>query len=456
MSEPRRGTNPNGDDDAADAEPSLDAFLQTLMLSRLIERDKVGTHLTAAASGIRGSAKAFADYLVAAGELTHYQAKKLLGGRWRGMIVGRYQILAPLGRGGMGTVYLARLHRENADAASSLVALKVLPPKRAQEEERTLFRFRREMELGKHLDHPNITRTLATGEQQGVHFIAMEFVEGHSLRQRVEERGPLAAADAARLFVDVADALQHAHERGLIHRDLKPSNIMVTPEGRAKILDLGLALLVDEALPEDPTMLGGERYILGTMDYIAPEQTADATNVSPQSDLYSLGCSLYYAASGQPPFPGGTALQKMRRHRTAAAPPAESINSAVPQAFARIIEKLLAKAPADRPPTAAAVRELLMPWASAAPLPAAAVHTEREVVAEIDKPNIDPSLWEAIPVAEVDEAADQEIRMVRPGRKQPRQQDTDTQQALIFVFGGCALICSLVLLAILVSLLQRL
>jgi serine/threonine protein kinase len=312
----------------------------------------------------------------------------------------------------MGTVYLAKRMGETAgDAedgpnpdpsspASTLVALKILPPKRAREEERALLRFRREMELSRHLAHPNVTRTFDAGEAGGVHYIAMEYVPGHSLRQLVGKGGPLPIADAARLFADVAAGLAHAHARGLIHRDLKPSNIMATPDGRAKILDLGLALLVDEALPEDRTIVGGEGYILGTMDYIAPEQTSDATNVGPWSDIYALGCSLYYAVTGIPPFPGGTSLQKMKWHRTAAAPAADMINPGVPVGFARIIEHLMAKRPEDRPGSAEAVRALLLPWAGESMTRAAeppAPHSDRDAVAEIDTRALAPGLWDATP-----------------------------------------------------------
>jgi len=201
-----------------------------------------------------------------------------------GTNLGPYQILAPLGRGGMGTVYLARVQARERESASgrageeekppplpslpfspspflpfapAVIALKVLPPKRAREEARTLLRFRREMEIGRHLDHPNITRMFDAGEVDGIHYLAMEYVPGLSLRQLVGTGGPLPVGDAARLFADVAAGLAHAHEHGLIHRDLKPSNIMVTPLGQAKILDLGLALTVDEVLPEDPTIVGG-------------------------------------------------------------------------------------------------------------------------------------------------------------------------------------------------------
>src|SRR5262245_28373166 len=223
-------------------EVSRDGFLQSLTRSRLLPADRVQS-VAAAQTGL--SARGLADYLISTGELTHYQTEKLLQGLWQGLVLGPYHVLAPIGRGGMGTVYLARDSRLAAVGIdSALLALKVLPARRAREEERTLHRFRREMELGRHVEHPNITRTFDAGEVGGVHYIAMEYVPGHSLRQVVNQGGPLSVPDAARVFADVIAGLHHAHKAGLIHRDLKPSNIMVTPEGRGKVLDFGLALLM--------------------------------------------------------------------------------------------------------------------------------------------------------------------------------------------------------------------
>jgi len=256
--------------------------------------------------------------------------------------------------------------------------------------------------MGRHLEHPNVTRTFDAGEVGGVNYIAMEYVPGKSLRQLVAAGGPLGVPDAARVFADVAAGLAHAHERGLIHRDLKPANIMVTPEGRAKILDLGLAILAGEALPDDPSILGGQGYILGTMDYIAPEQTMDATDVGPWSDVYSLGCSLYYTLTGVPPFPGGTSRQKRHWHRAEIPPAVDTLNPAIPAEFARLVERLMAKRPEDRPASAGAVRELLLPWAgeSAAGAVARVSGAAGETIAEIDTRSFDPSLWDAVPAAE--------------------------------------------------------
>lgn len=468
MPETRRGSNPSRSPGETEAEPTPDAFLQTLLRSRLIERERLETVVSAATKAIRTSARLLAEYLIEVGELTHYQTEKLRAGRWRGLVVGEYHILAPLGRGGMGTVYLAKSLARPATSPYPLfplVALKVLPPKRAREEEKTLLRFQREMELGKHLDHPNITRTLDAGEHNGVHFIAMEYVPGQSLRQLVAQSGPLPVEDAARLFADVAAGLAHAHERGLIHRDLKPSNIMVTPEGRAKILDLGLALLVDEALPEDPAIVGGEGYILGTMDYIAPEQTADATNVGPRSDIYALGCSIYYAVCGMPPFPGGTSLQKMKWHRSEAAPPVHSINPSVPAAFAKCVEQLMAKEPGERPESGEAVRALLLPWAGEVHVKVGETpHSDREVVAEIDSRNVDPALWDAVPVAELVEPILEGIPVPTEHRNRfedrvselRRDNAADTRQAMFYVLGGCGVAGGLAALGILLALLRRL
>ncbi len=382
-------------------EVSREAFLQTLIRSGVVKRSSIDA-LTKRLSD-EASARVLAERFIEAEDLTHYQAEKLLQGLWQGLVLGPYTVLAPLGKGGMGTVYLARDTRTAADGTTAaLVALKVLPAKRAREEERTLARFRREMDLGRHVEHEHITRTLDAGEVAGVHFIAMEYVQGHTVRQVVTQHGPMPIATAARVFADVAAGLTHAHSKGLIHRDLKPSNIMVTPEGRGKVLDFGLAMLLDEDLPLDPSIVGGEGYILGTMDYIAPEQSADSTDVGPWSDLYSIGCAMYYALTGAPPFPGGSSQQKIKWHRQEDPPPVNMLNPTVPAEVAKLVERLMAKKPADRPSDGEAVRSLLSRWAGADEPEPSAAHSASELLAEVDTRSLDPSLWDATPILTLD------------------------------------------------------
>jgi serine/threonine-protein kinase len=284
----------------------------------------------------------------------------------------------------MGIVYLAReLGPPEMRAARPLVALKILPPRKADAEPRTRARFLREMTLAESVPaHVNIARVIETGQAGGVNFIAMEFVPGDTLRAVVTETGPLPVSVAARLFVQIAAALESAHGTGLVHRDLKPSNVMVTPAGAAKVLDFGFALRRGEPLPDDPAIVGGPGYALGTMDYIAPEQAANAAAATPASDLYSLGCTLYYVLGGCPPFPGGSSAQKIRWHRSEPPPPLRSLNPAVPGDLAAVIDKLMAKEPATRYPDAAAVGRELARWAGGAPLPIARpVVTPKQTIA---------------------------------------------------------------------------
>src|SRR5829696_4675177 len=281
--------------------PALDQFLRALRNSGLLTDSHIDELVQRAPAADARDPDRLGEFFVSQGALTHFQATKLKQGTYQGLVLGAYQILSPLGKGGMGTVYLVRDMRKQGRKA--LVALKVLPPKRAREEDRILARFLREMDLAQRVSHPNLTRTFEAGDVGGVHYIAMEYIRGLSLGRLVSEHGPLGVARAARLFAEVADGLGHAHEKGLIHRDLKPANIMVTPRGHAKVLDLGLALAVGEELPADKRILGGQGYVVGTMDYISPEQVSDSTQVDARADLYSLGCSLYFALTGRPPFP---------------------------------------------------------------------------------------------------------------------------------------------------------
>jgi serine/threonine protein kinase len=256
----------------------------------------------------------------------------------------------------MGAVFLARDIRQK-----KLVALKILPPKKARREERLLARFRREMDLCSRVSHANIARTFEVGVELGVYYIAMEFIPGRDLSKVVQEQGPLSVPRAAKLFSEVASALQHAHDQGLVHRDIKPSNIRVTPSDHAKVLDLGLALIEGEE-NVDREVAGGQGYIVGSMDYIAPEQTFDACAVDGRADQYGMGCSMYFALTGRPPFPGGTNKERIIRHRLDQPALLTERNPDVPARFAEIIHRLMAKKPELRYESDDAVRRELMPW----------------------------------------------------------------------------------------------
>jgi serine/threonine protein kinase len=341
--------------------PTVEDFLKTVLKSGLLDRAQLQNALRDAPKEQRDDPCALADHLVRKGKLSRFQAGKILRGTGKGLLLDHYQVLAPIGRGGMSTVYLARDER-----SGELVALKLLPPSRWRNEERLLARFQREMDLSRRVGHPHLAWTYESGLCQRVYYIAMEYIPGKNLSRVVGDDGPLRVPRAARLMAEVASALEHAHNQGLIHRDLKPSNIMITPNDHAKVLDLGLALMEGEAA--ELQVIGGQGYIVGTMDYIAPEQTTDAASVDGRADIYSLGCTLYFTLSGQPPFPGGSSRDKIRRHRGETPTPLLQLAPSVPPRFARLVERMMAKKPDDRPPSAAAVEEELRAWASDEPV----------------------------------------------------------------------------------------
>ncbi|MEI7684877.1 MAG: serine/threonine-protein kinase [Planctomycetota bacterium] len=333
---------------------SVDDFLKNILRSGVIERETLQSALRALPASRRDQPQSVADSLVAGKLLTPFQARKLLSGMTMGLRMGPYIIQTPVGKGGMGTVYLASDTRTR-----SAVAIKVLSPKRMQEGKRHLARFQREMALSQKMRHPNIAMAVDVGEVQGVHFIALEYIPGVTLYRLIVRDGVLTAARAALLFAEVCAALEYAHGQGMIHRDIKPTNIMVTPDEHAKVLDLGLALMEGEEV-DDPELLGGKGYIVGSVEYIAPEQTRDPTQVDARSDLYALGCTIYFALTGRGPFVQGTSRDKVRAHRLQEAEPIQQRNPAIPDGLARLVQRLMAKDPAARPASAAEVRRELL------------------------------------------------------------------------------------------------
>jgi serine/threonine protein kinase len=352
-------------------------FLHTVLKSGLLDRDQIEAVMREIPDSLRRDVRGVADHFVKTGKLSRFQARKLLKGVSLGLVLGPFQVLAPIGKGGMGVVYLARDSR-----IGRLVALKVLPPRRARMEERMLARFRREMELSQRVAHAHLAWVYEVGKHRDVNYIAMEYVPGKTLSRLVVSEGPLRVPRAARLFAEVASALEHAHNQGLIHRDLKPSNIMVTPHNHAKVLDLGLAMIHGEKAIEI-AVLGGEGYIVGSMDYIAPEQTTDPTKVDRRADLYGLGCTLYYALTGHPPFPGGSNREKILKHRNEYPTSLLMLQPHLPPEFVRIVERMMAKEPGRRYQTAAAVEADLRRWAPGDPSQ------------PMDSPN-DPAFAEAV------------------------------------------------------------
>lgn len=274
---------------------------------------------------------------------------------WRdGDRLGQYEILGRLGKGGMGAVFKAR-HLE----LGKVVALKMLRSERADEV--MLARFKNEIRAIGRLDHPNIVVAHDAGESGGTHFLVMEYVDGMDLDRLVERTGPLTSADACEVIRQAAVGLQHAHERGLVHRDVKPSNLMLARDGRVRVLDLGLARSFGESVADTLTSHG---MVLGTADYLAPEQWQHPHDADTRADVYSLGCSLYHLLAGVAPFAGTsywTVLGKMEAHLRVP-PPIHQHCPELPSGLAAVLGRMLAKVPADRFGSPAEVAEALQPF----------------------------------------------------------------------------------------------
>lgn len=245
-----------------------------------------------------------------------------------------------VGGGGMGAVFRAwdtNLHR--------VVAVKVLSLRQAEDSE-SHRRFQTEARSAARLDHPNIARAYYVGEDRGVPYIVFEFIDGNNVRDLVYRNGPLSLTDALNITLQISNALGHAAEREVVHRDIKPSNIILTPEGVAKLVDMGLARLeYMEPAEEEATATG---VTLGTFDYISPEQARNPREADIRSDIYSLGCSMFFMLTGRPPFPEGTIVQKLLAHQNSIPPDVRDFRPDVPERMAGVLNGMLAKLPEAR------------------------------------------------------------------------------------------------------------
>ena len=311
--------------------------------------------------------RSIARALVEAGLLSKFQAELLLIGRTSGFFLGPYKILDQLGQGGMGRVYKAE-HM----AMKRTVALKVLAP-HLMKTAKAQKLFKREVRAAAQLNHPNIVTAYDANEVEGRHYLAMEYVDGPNLDQLVRNWGSLPVGIACELTRQAALGLQAAHEQGMVHRDIKPANLLIqkrknTQALQVKILDFGLARL-QEPHPESTgqTIIAKENTVMGTPDFLSPEQARNLHQVDIRSDLYSLGCTLYFLLAGDVPYPGGATLEKLVRHGSEEPKPIEQFRQDVPKPVLDLLRKLMSKAPGDRYQTPQEVVEALTPFVAGTP-----------------------------------------------------------------------------------------
>jgi serine/threonine-protein kinase len=269
-----------------------------------------------------------------------------------GTKLGHFIIKNFIGGGGMGRVYLA-----NDTALDRNVAIKVLPRQRANDSS-IVARFMNEAKSAARLNHEHVAQVYFAGEQAGIPFIVFEYVEGTNVRTMVDDFDAFPLPQALNYLIQVSHALAHAAEHGVVHRDVKPSNILITKEGRAKLIDMGLARLLDPSESQNDLTASG--VTLGTFDYISPEQARDPRNADIRSDIYSLGCTFFFMLSGRPPFPEGTVLQKLLQHQGDEPPDIRSFQQNIPAEVALLIQKMMAKDPRQRFQTPAVLIEALV------------------------------------------------------------------------------------------------
>ncbi|HKI34531.1 MAG TPA: serine/threonine-protein kinase [Gemmataceae bacterium] len=338
------------------APASTEDFMLMMRQSHLLPAEEIDAYLRKRDGALPPSVADLAEALVRDGLLTHFQAKLLLQGKWRGfLLAGKYKLLEHLGAGGMATVFLC----EHV-SMQRRVAIKVLPPAQAKDPG-AVERFYREARAVATLDHPNIVRAHDIDHDGKVHFLVMEYVEGPSLVDLVRKKGPLPVARACNYVRQAAVGLHHAHLAGLVHRDVKPGNILVDRSGVVKVLDMGLARFFNDHI-DDITKRFDDNAALGTVDFLAPEQALDSHTADCRADIYSLGATLYAVLTGRTPFGPGTSMQKMLRHHLQEPAPLCELRPDVPEALAAVVARMMAKSPEARYQTAADVHQALAAW----------------------------------------------------------------------------------------------
>jgi hypothetical protein len=331
--------------------PSVDRLLSAVRASHLVPPDR----LEAIAAGADGLAVGqLVQRFLDGGLLTRWQLREIAAGRGSHLTLGPYVLHDLLGEGGMGQVFRARHTRLGREAA-----VKLIHPERLSKPA-VVERFHAEIRAAAKLHHPNVVLAFDADEADGRHYYAMEYVPGEDLDRLVTRRGPLPVAEACEYVRQAADGLQHAADLGVVHRDVKPGNLLVTPAGKVKVLDLGLALLRTDAGPRT----GHAGKVSGSPDYMAPEQARDSLAVDPRADVYALGGTLHFLLTGRPPYGGESPTDKMLRHFTQPVPDLTAERPDVPPDLNAVLGWLLAKSPDDRPPAPGVVAAALAPFAA--------------------------------------------------------------------------------------------
>jgi serine/threonine protein kinase len=343
---------------------TVEDFGALLIRSRLYTVENVKTIYDRWQAVARNPAKVddFASWLVGKQYITEYQAGLLQNGLVDNFFLNRYKILDRIGKGRMAGVYKA------AGPEGQVVAIKVLPPSKAKDPEMAA-RFQRETRLALQLNHPNVVRTMDFGKSNGLNYLVMEFLEGVTLLALLNQHGKLSPKEVGRIALLATLGLQHIHEKGLVHRDVKPANLMLCPapapeentlRSMVKILDIGLGRAQFDPKSRDAKDdLTNEGTLLGTPDYLAPEQARDARRADIRADLYSLGCTLYHALAGQPPFLDDNIVRQILRHATQQPRPLVQFNPDVPEGLAQVVGTMMAKDPAQRYQTPGEAAEAL-------------------------------------------------------------------------------------------------